>query len=312
MRDYDMEYHRTAVWRAGRWPSPVETIVIVVTVGFFVGFFLLFGTRHGGSSRMRCGSNLSGMGKAMLLYANDYDDELPRAGGSTSFWGPTAWTAPTRQAAYGLDASGVGGKASVSSSLYLLVKYAEAKPELFVCSEDRGARKWSGEEVDGRQVKFTDCWDFGLNPQTHCSYAYHWPFGRESLTTEREPGVAVAADRNPWIPSPGRSAKPYPWSPDGKHVFQGKFGTSADQLYGNTPVHQEDGQNVLFLDTHVTFEKRASCSLEDDNIYTRSIVPDEGDPLGVPPVFSTSVPSANKKDSVLVHDPPTWPTPVGH
>jgi len=31
--------------------------------------------------RMTCGTNLSGIGKAMLIYANDYEDELPRAGG---------------------------------------------------------------------------------------------------------------------------------------------------------------------------------------------------------------------------------------
>ncbi|MHC4313984.1 MAG: type II secretion system protein, partial [Planctomycetota bacterium] len=30
--------------------------------------------------RMVCGSNLSGIGRAMLIYANDYDNDLPRAG----------------------------------------------------------------------------------------------------------------------------------------------------------------------------------------------------------------------------------------
>ena len=36
--------------------------------------------------RMVCGTNLSGIGKAMLIYANDYEDELPRAGGRNSTW----------------------------------------------------------------------------------------------------------------------------------------------------------------------------------------------------------------------------------
>ncbi len=38
--------------------------------------------------RMRCGTNLAGIGKAMLIYANDYDDKLPLAGGQGTVWGP--------------------------------------------------------------------------------------------------------------------------------------------------------------------------------------------------------------------------------
>jgi len=36
--------------------------------------------------RMVCGTNLSGIGMAMLIYSNDYDDEFPRAGGRNSVW----------------------------------------------------------------------------------------------------------------------------------------------------------------------------------------------------------------------------------
>jgi hypothetical protein len=223
---------------------------------------------------MICGTNLAGIGKAMLLYANDYDDELPRAGGRNSSWSPVVWNAATRQLAYSLDVNDSGGRTSVSSSFYLLVKYA------------------------------------GLTPESHCSYAYHWPFGPTPLTTSTEPGFAIAADRNPWMPAPRFNAKPFPRSPDGQYTFQGNSGNTMDQLYGNTTVHEERGQNVMFLDTHVTFEQRPYCGLGDDNIYTRSTLADKGDPLGVPPVFSPPMPP-NPRDSVLIHDPPTWPASVG-
>ena len=51
---------------------------------------------------MVCGTKLSGIGKAMLIYANDYGDELPRAGGPSSQWtGRVAdWTASDRGKAY--------------------------------------------------------------------------------------------------------------------------------------------------------------------------------------------------------------------
>jgi hypothetical protein len=57
----------------------------------------------------------------------------------------------------------------------------------------------------------------------------------------------------------------------------------------------------MFLDTHVEFEKRAYCSVEDDNIYTTSGLPTGGSPRGIA-VTTTQTP-LNRKDSFLVHDP---------
>jgi hypothetical protein len=74
---------------------------------------------------------------------------------------------------------------------------------------------------------------------------------------------------------------------------------------GNAVQHQNDGQNVMFLDTHVNFEKRAYCSVEDDNIYTVSTNNLKGEALGTVPIPPT-VNILSRKDSVLVHDPSTW------
>jgi len=68
---------------------------------------------------------------------------------------------------------------------------------------------------------------------------------------------------------------------------------------GNAIAHREDGQNVLFLDIHVGFEKRPFCAINDDNIYTYW---DGGDiRRGGLPIPGASVPS-NRLDSFLVHD----------
>lgn len=76
---------------------------------------------------MVCGTNLSGIGKAMLIYSNDYDDELPRAGGKSSVWAAKIpdCKAPNRFVAYQTRPNGSGGRASISASLHLPVKYAE-------------------------------------------------------------------------------------------------------------------------------------------------------------------------------------------
>ncbi|MFQ6036888.1 MAG: hypothetical protein ACE5NM_13695, partial [Sedimentisphaerales bacterium] len=73
--------------------------------------------------------------------------------------------------------------------------------------------------------------------------------------------------------------------------------------YGNAIAHKEDGQNVLFMDSHVSFQKRPYCGLEDDNIYTYLPQGMEHPQIGKPPVPFVSQPG-HRKDSLLVHDPP--------
>jgi len=253
--------------------------------------------------RQVCMSNLSGIGTAMLIYANDYDDQLPRAGGITTTWGmPVTWDAIDRYRAYGLAVDGSGGRATISSSLYLLVKYTELMPKDFVCPGDTGTTEFKLSDYPYRNPSIDEyiyAWDFGLEAWKHCSYAYHMPYGLYSLTTSNKPGMAVAADRNPWIKSPALAPKPFfAFKPD----IPPRDGTAEQGRYGNANAHGEDGQNVLFLDGHVSFEERSYCGLEDDNIYT--FLPGNlGHPqLGVPPIAFVSVPG-HIKDSLLVHDP---------
>ena len=55
----------------------------------------------------------------------------------------------------------------------------------------------------------------------------------------------------------------------------------------------------MFLDTHVEFQKRAFCGVDDDNIYTSWNGQDKA--RGIPPKLG-SVPT-DAKDSLLVNDP---------
>jgi prepilin-type processing-associated H-X9-DG protein len=253
--------------------------------------------------RMVCGSNLSGIGKAMLIYSNDYDDKLPRAGGKESIWAAKIndWKATDKHTAFNLEADGSGGQASISSSFYLLVKYAEVTPKSFICKEgELKATEFKLSEETHLQPNFQllDAWDFGSNPPKHCSYSYHIPYGPFPLTTSNEPGLAVAADRNPWIPSPFVKAK---------KDFN-KFdpnGTREQQKYGNAVTHKGEGQNVLFLDGHCYFEKRPFCAISDDNIYTfwGISAPNWDKRKGIPPQIGSQ--PKDRLDSLLVNDPPT-------
>ena len=276
--------------------GPVE-VLVVVFVCLFALAVIVPATQMSrfDAYRIECGTNLSNIGRAMLIYANDYEDELPRSGGRNSVWARAIpdWSAYNRFNAYGLSADGSGGVANISSCFYLLVKYAELTPATFVCPGDVGTTEFRLAEVDMgfSELRLIDLWDFGPDPSRHCSYAYHMPFGLYALTTSNDPGMAVAADRNPWMDSPA-SAKVFPsgFNPDG--------GREAVK-YGNAIAHEEEGQNILFLDSHVAFEERSFCGINEDNIYTYW---DGGDiRIGTPPIVESQ--PQDRRDSLLVHDP---------
>jgi len=70
-------------------------------------------------------------------------------------------------------------------------------------------------------------------------------------------------------------------------------------------AHQEEGQNVLFMDSHVYFEKRSHCGINDDNIYTfQTDNTDLGKQRGGYPIPGQPASFAPKArlDSFLVHD----------
>ena len=269
-------------------------VVIPVLIFFVVLWPMLLNIRQK-ASRMVCGTNLTVIGMAMLVYSNDYDDKLPRSGGKDTPWAMQIpdWKANNRSAAYGLAVDGSRGQGSISSCFYLLVKYAKERPKSFVCGGDTGAMPFNPADAGAGDRTLAELWDFGPEPQKHCSYSYHQPFGLYPLTTSSDPGMAVAADRSPWIESPASEGKIKRFA-----GFNPHGGREAIRI-GNAIQHQENGQNVLFLDNHVSFERYSFCGVNDDNIYTFWDGPEIR--KGGLPVAGISEPK-DKLDSFLVHD----------
>ncbi|MBM4026890.1 MAG: hypothetical protein FJ280_16045 [Planctomycetes bacterium] len=287
-------------------------VVVLVLVGIIVLSLAPVVLRRArvNSNRTACAANLAALGKAMLVYANDYGGEFPRAGSRVTTWGEVSqWDAPDRRRAFGLAADGGGGRATISSCFYLLVKHIGVPTKHFVCPGDRGTTEFKLSEIPGLRAGFTlaDAWDFGPWSHRHCSYAYHIPFGLFALKTTDEPGMAVAADHNPWIRGPDRDPKPLAGFRPDLPPFKG---TPQQARAGNSVSHREEGQNVLFADGHVAFQERSYCGLDGDNIYLVSNSLQQGSPLGSVPIPPMAVP-ANRRDSVLVHDPPEF-SPVSY
>ena len=294
----------------------VELLVVIAIIALLMGILMPALARvRMLAYRMTCGSNLSGIGKAMMLYANDYEDEFPKAGARQNTWvaalpnwqgGATAsLVGGSRVAAYNLTppTNPTNGQVTASASLYLLVKHAECTPKMFVCKGESDTRVADIKPQPPALPDIQSYWDFAQsNTYQFCSYAYHWPFDAYSLTTSNEAQMAVAADRSPWYQGSTMDAARFTAFKPDLAGYTGA-GSSDDAKKGNSDAHQQEGQQVLYLDSHVEFEKRSFVGLENDNIYTRwqGTGAASEKVKGAQPMASGPAPS-DRRDSFLVND----------
>ena len=259
----------------------VELLVVIAIIALLMGILMPALARvRQIAFRMVCGSNLSGIGRAMLIYTNDYDYDLPRAGYTGTPWRDQVpnWSGADRAIAYtgSTPFSGNPGQATISSSLYLLVKFAEVTPKSYICKGESTRKAFKASDYQAQStilnIEDEEAWDFGptnlasgLSPTNHCSYSYHMPYNRRFLSlASSEPGMAIAADRNPWL-DPDTDTTGFVWN-----SYARTPGPEIIKQFqkGNAGPHQREGQNVLFMDNHVYFENQSFCGIDEDNIYT--------------------------------------------
>jgi len=286
----------------------VELLVVIAIIALLMGILMPALARvRQIAYRLYCGTNLSGLGKAMLIYAQDYDDEFPRAGWKTSVWGRTLtnWQGATAVLAYGAPTG--APTASIASCFFLLVKYSEVTPKSFLCKGDSGVIEFkSADEITVAGMELGDVWNFGIQGIEHCSYSYHSPFGIFGVTTSSDPGMAVAADPNPWLDSVETKDRMDPVAHPGSMAWA-KFLPTGDKdsiKLGNAQTHQDDGQNVLFVDGHTAFEKASFCGVDDDNIYTQWSVasPTSPDQMRKGNLTTAGIVPMGRNDSLLLTD----------
>ena len=247
----------------------VELLVVIAIIAMLMSILMpALAKVKAIAQRLVCGTNLSGIGKAMMLYATDFDDDFPVAGGPEATWGnngeiydcaayePKAANFTVEQSAYGRPGQ---NSITVSSSLYLLVRYEEVQPKQFYCRSDVGTDAFKSKDANIELAEFWDFCDPDVIAGRMCSYSYHLPYFDEDgnpgfpLTSTSEPGSPVCADRSPFMDTNVNDEilQDYVENPDNA--------TSAP--------HQDEGQNVLFCDAHVEFLRSPMVGIEEDNIW---------------------------------------------
>lgn len=268
----------------------IELLVVIAIIAMLMGILMPALARvREMARRLVCATNLSGIGKSMfLIYATDNDEQYPVAGDIGVGWSSNGYIldwkggstpgnpVSLRHLAYGID------DVTISSSLFLLVKYSDVTTKQFICKGDKGAEdfQYSTEYMASNMLDIFEAWDFGAEPGRHCSYAYHMPYvgmvsGTEvmfALKTESSPESPVCSDRNPYLDenatgNPVRTGYLDGYDKKGEppDVIDGKY-VDRDRT-GNCAAHQRKGQNVLFNDSHVNFEQFPVVGIANDHIW---------------------------------------------
>ncbi len=280
------------------------------------------------AKRIICRSNLKSLGTAMMVFANDNNEQYPdqsRRGGVRHNWSDRTDNWHLSDKDWSRE-----GNLTVSASLFLLVREADVDPKSFVC---KGSDQKPFTEVPPG-YDLLELWDFGsptypsraapTGPQVCVSYAFQNTFQVAAALPAypADPtspaGMALMADRNPyWDEDADKTIIPN----EDNYLSVAVLLSAADipetvlrwrVKVANSFAHNREGQNVLYNDGHAEFKERPDVGVENDNIYTcysggavgpwTEIQRRQGGPRWPSPTSGTI---RNSRDSYLVNDP-TW------
>jgi len=268
----------------------VELLVVIAIIALLMSILMpaLAQVRRL-AQRIVCGTHLAAIGKAMLVYAQDNEQDFVRAGGKQSKWSTTMvikdWKAvasgsnPAQYVAFGVPPS---KPATIASCFYMLIKYSDGIPKIFNCAGDLGSHIFNLADCTAATVpdSMKDAFDFGNGlqgtywPGEYVSYSYHMPFtwGTANrcyaLQSSDSAASPLCADRNPYI---DKNARDYIDTLGGKTKDEKCTWTTTGLMdpdkVRNSAAHQREGQNVLYVDGHVEFESSPNCGVQNDFIW---------------------------------------------
>lgn len=289
-------------------------LVVIGIIAFIVALLLpsmlLVRERN---NRIKCASNLKQIGFAMMFYCgNEKNGGFPRVFFQQT--GPGANVVDLTDAGFvdqgtvpvdsfsnannpsiaNLPANSVGG------SLFLLLKTQDLTREVFICPSSNGIR---GFQIFSPQNS-NNFGGWGSASQANAgtetipdvSYSYTNPFPstaffsvgqRYRFNNTLGSEFALVADVNPGAQTiNGMTGSPATVNPGDE---PGKMSNGDDRAFGNSINHKNQGQNVLYGDCHVEFQRTCWCgeyrnpgtSSVRDNIYTNGTQSTAGGSFGV-------------------------------
>ena len=263
----------------------VELLVVVAILGMLVGMLVPILTRAKELGRRAvCAKNLQSAAHAMRTYATEF-----QAYPALYLGRPGTWLigAQVTQSNYQYKGN--------SCNMYAVVALGHISSAAFICPSTTHTR-----HADENQTTDDD-----FRSRHNLSYSMHVQREEQStnkewrpLTLNSEANMALMADRTPisgntsWsvhAGSGGSEATPTKQTSEG--------GTSKAKQ--NSFNHDQEGQNVAYVDCHVNWQTSPKAGLDTDNIWTWDDNTEDGSTIGRYSEAFRDTCAAHRRDSFL-------------
>jgi len=220
----------------------IELLVVIAIIALLISILLPSLSRARElSKRTVCSANIRGIGQAMYIYAQD-DPQIFPAIAATTGQAPSNATEGAAKLFDPIDRINepiTVEAPSVSVDMWTVIRANNTTPKQFICP--------STIDVPDFAQDTTVYYDFFQVGNVSYGYMYQHDPNRRVIGPASEPNFPVMADANPYVKGKVQSTL----SPDRK-----------SQWRGNSNNHtNREGQNVLFVDGHVSWEKGPDVGL---------------------------------------------------
>jgi len=215
----------------------IELLVVIAIIALLISILLPSLSRARElSKRTVCAANLRGIGQAMYIYASDDPGVFPAIaqvrpqddGRMQIFNAQDRIIAPTTT-----------GIPSPTVDMWSVIRAGNSTPKQFTCPS-------TTDQADPAQ-DVTTYYDFASAANLSYAYQYQHDPNRRLIGTSSEPTFPFMADGNPYIKG---------------NITGSVQADRTSQFRGNSNNHtNREGQNVLFQDSHVLFEKGPDVGL---------------------------------------------------
>ena len=201
-----------------------------------------------------CNTNIQNILMGLKQYSNP-SEEMPIVPQSSQW----SWNTKIGTSRGSNPFTTVAGR-NHSANLWLLAREDHVGLAAFVCPGTT--------DIPNDREEVKNYWDF--KSSLRISYGLQSPYGWDgSLSILTPEGVVLVADGSPYVePSAGNN----PGKIDTKRsvVDWGNDAGDGDEmrLWGNSPNHETEGQNVGYNDGRAEWKTAANCGKDGDNIYT--------------------------------------------